>query len=66
MTQAFLKGAREVLNLARLFSVKKACFKAKSPSCGCGKVYFGNELREGVGVCTALLQANGVEVIEVG
>jgi uncharacterized protein YbbK (DUF523 family) len=66
VTQAFLKGAREVLNLARLFSVKKACFKAKSPSCGCGKVYFGDELREGVGVCTALLQANGVEVIEVG
>ena len=66
VTREFVKGAHEVLKLARLFSVKKACFKSKSPSCGCGKVYFGEKLLPGVGVCTALLQANGIEVVEVG
>lgn len=66
VTREFVKGARQVLKLAQLFSVKKAYFKSKSPSCGCGKVYFGDELRAGVGVCTAMLQANGIEVIEVG
>ena len=66
VTREFVKGAREVLKLARLFSVKKAYFKSKSPSCACGKVYFGEKLLPGVGVCTALLQANGIEVVEVG
>lgn len=65
VTREFVKGAQEVLKLARLFSAEKAYFKARSPSCGCGKVYFGKELRAGAGVCAALLKANGVEVIEV-
>lgn len=65
VTQAFIKGAQEALRLAKMFSVKRAYLKSKSPSCGCGHVYIEQRLAEGAGVCAALFLENGIEVIEV-
>ena len=60
------KGAEEALYLAKLFNVKKALLKAKSPSCGNGLIYdgtFTHTKKEGFGVTTELLRKNGIEVI---
>ena len=41
VTKEYEKGAEETLKLAKLFNVKKALLKAKSPSCGKDKIYDG-------------------------
>jgi len=66
VTESFTKGAEEVLRLAKLFNIKEAILKQKSPSCGCGKIYdgsFSDRLIKGDGVTAALLKRNGIKVI---
>lgn len=66
VTKEYIKGANETLKLAKLFDAKKALLKAKSPSCGKGKIYdgtFSGVLTEGNGVTAKLLKDNGIEVI---
>lgn len=66
VTDNFLKGAKEVLYLAKLFNVNKALLKAKSPSCGVGEVYDGTFTHtkiNGDGITTKLLKENNIEVI---
>ena len=66
VTQNFIKGAEEVLKLAKLFNIKEAILKQRSPSCGCGKIYdgtFSNTLIDGDGVASALLKRNSINVI---
>lgn len=66
VTNEYIKGAEQALKLAKLFNVKKALLKAKSPSCGNGKIYdgtFTNTLIDGKGITTELLESNGIEVI---
>ena len=66
VTDEFIKGAQEVLKIARLVGAKKAILKAKSPSCGCGAIYdgtFTGRLAEGSGVTAELLTRNGIEVV---
>jgi uncharacterized protein YbbK (DUF523 family) len=65
VTENFIRGAEEVLKLARLFSVKEAVLKSKSPSCGSGEIHraFSGEFRAGDGVTAALLKQNGIRVI---
>lgn len=66
VTQQYKKGAEETLKLAKLFNVKKALLKAKSPSCGKGYIYdgtFSSTLIEGNGITTKLLIENGIEII---
>lgn len=66
VTANFRRGAIEVLELAKEFDIKKAVLKARSPSCGVGKIYdgsFSNKLIDGNGVCAELLIKNGIEVI---
>ena len=66
VTNEYTKGALETLKLAKLFNVKKALLKAKSPSCGKGKIYdgtFTSTLIQGNGVTVDLLESNGIEVI---
>ncbi len=66
VTREYRKGAEEALKLAKLFNVKKALLKAKSPSCGCGKIYdgtFSSTLIDGDGITTRLFKENGIEVI---
>ena len=66
VTNNFSKGANEVLYLAKLFNVKKALLKAKSPSCGVGEIYDGTFTHtkiKGDGITTRLLKENNIEVI---
>lgn len=66
VTKNFEKGAQETLELAKKLGVKKAILKAKSPSCGNGKIYdgtFTGTLIDGDGITTRLLKENGIEVI---
>ncbi|MBQ4598920.1 MAG: DUF523 domain-containing protein [Clostridia bacterium] len=65
VTDAYRRGAEEALRLAELFGCKVAVLKAKSPSCGKGKVYdgtFSRTLTDGDGVTAALLQKHGIKV----
>ena len=66
VTENFQKGANETLKLAKLFGVKKALLKAKSPSCGVGKIYdgtFSGNLIDGNGITTKLLLEHNIEVL---
>lgn len=65
VTEYFVKGAEEVLMLARLYGCKYAILKEKSPSCGYGKIYdgtFSHKVIDGSGVLAELLEAEGIAV----
>lgn len=64
-TDAFLQGAAKVLEMAETYGVSGAILKARSPSCGKGKIYdgtFSKRLIDGDGVTAALLKRNGIPV----
>lgn len=64
VTRNMIKGAEETLKIARAYDVKEAILKARSPSCGCGKIHRRElGLTEGDGVTAALLKKNGINVI---
>lgn len=66
VTEFFILGAGKTLAFARKHHVKVAVMKARSPSCGCGKIHdgtFTKTLVPGFGVTAALLKQNGIEVI---
>ncbi|KPJ99266.1 MAG: hypothetical protein AMJ60_05630 [Desulfobacterales bacterium SG8_35] len=56
VTENFIRGARQVLTIARQNDGVKLLLKARSPSCGLGPK---------IGVTAALLQAEGYEVVEM-
>ena len=65
LTEEFVNGAERILAIAQALNIKKAILKAKSPSCGCGKIYdgsFSGKLVEGNGLTAELLIKNGIEV----
>ena len=67
VTESFLKGAMEAYRLALIFEAKIAVLKAKSPSCGKGKIYdgtFSGKLCEGNGVSAEYLIDRGICVID--
>lgn len=64
-TAQYLKGANEVLRLARFFGCEAALLKERSPACGSGKIYdgsFSGALTDGDGICAALLKKHGITV----
>ena len=65
VTANFIKGAQEVLRLAKLMGIKEAILKQESPSCGCERVYRGpvDGVAEWDGVAAALLRRNGIAVM---
>lgn len=66
VTENFVRGAKEALRMAQAFDCKCAIFKAKSPSCGCGKIYdgtFTGTLTDGDGVTAELLKKHGMIVL---
>ncbi len=66
ITSYFEKGAREVLKIAKLFDIKEAILKQRSPSCGCGQIYdgtFSGKTIKADGITAALLKENGIKVI---
>ena len=62
VTDIFLHGAAETLKIAKLTHCKLAILQQRSPSCGSQNIYRNEKLVEGVGVTTALLQANDIQV----
>lgn len=65
VTAEFVKGAHEVLKVAKAVGAQEALLIEKSPSCGCGLIFdgtFSGKLREGDGVTVALLKKNGIKV----
>ena len=65
VTKNFIKGAKEVLKICKVCYVKTAFLKEKSPSCGVTKIYHKGKIINGVGVTTALLLENEIEVYGV-
>lgn len=66
VTEAYRRGAQEVLRLARLYGCTTAILKERSPACGAGEIYdgsFTHTLTEGYGVAAELLQENGIRVL---
>ena len=66
VTKYFIEGAQEVLKIAKLYDIKEAILKQRSPSCGSSQIYdgtFSKKLINGNGVTTALLKNNGLKVI---
>lgn len=64
-SKQFEQGAEEVLKIAKLYNIKEAILKQRSPSCGCGKIYDGNfsgKVIEGDGVTAKLLKENGIDI----
>lgn len=65
VTSEFNRGAQEALKIARLVGATTAVLKARSPSCGSGKIYdgsFSGRLIDGDGVFTKLCKKIGVIV----
>jgi len=66
VSENFVKGAKETLKIAKMFGATEFIGKYKSPSCGYGKIHDGSFtgiLKDGDGVCVALLKKNGIKVI---
>ena len=64
VTRKFVKGAREVLKLADDYDGDTAILKEGSPSCGTDLIWKGSQNKtEGIGVTTAILEKNGIDVI---
>ncbi|MEG0811660.1 MAG: D-alanine--D-alanine ligase [Eubacterium sp.] len=66
LTAAFEWGATKALAIAKMENAKFAILKAKSPSCGCDKIYngrFDKRLVDGDGITAALFKQNGFAVI---
>jgi len=64
-TAAFERGAREAARIAVLAGCRCAVLKARSPSCGLGRIYdgtFTGVLTDGNGVLVDLLLSEGLSV----
>ena len=65
VTGAYRRGAEEAVRLCRQHGIRLALLKARSPSCGLGRIYdghFSGTLTDGDGVTVEALLAEGVEV----
>lgn len=65
-TEQFEAGAAYTLALAQQYGIGLAILKENSPSCGCSAIYdgsFSGKRVPGQGVTAALLQKNGIRVI---
>jgi uncharacterized protein YbbK (DUF523 family) len=63
VTASFLQGAREAIRIAKLFNIRVAIMKEKSPSCGVFHIKQKGKRADGPGVTSALFVQNGIEVI---
>lgn len=65
ITSQYVKGAQEVLRLAKAFNCCIAVLKERSPSCGKGKIYDGNfsgTVTVGDGITASLLTENNIKI----
>lgn len=65
LTQNFIKGAKETLDIVLNNQITIALMKSNSPSCGNNKIYDGNfdgTLVDGMGVTVELLKKHNIRV----
>ncbi len=62
VTMKFMKGAMDVLQIARLSGAREAYLKEKSPSCASSVICRGGACVKGMGVTAALLEREGITV----
>jgi uncharacterized protein YbbK (DUF523 family) len=65
VTEPFMKGAREMLELCKKLAIDTVILKQNSPSCGHGVVYdgtFTGQKIQGNGLTAQLLENNGIKV----
>ena len=65
VTDNYNRGAMEALELCRIYGIKRAILKERSPSCGKDKIYdgsFSGALTDRHGVTAELLIASGITV----
>lgn len=65
VTAEYVRGAEEVLALAKRMNCHVALLKERSPSCGSGEIYdgtFSGTLTPGYGVTADLLRDHGIAV----
>lgn len=66
VTQQFVKGAKETLQIAKKLNIKKAILKDGSPSCGVNYIYNGNfngSKIKGMGITAQLLKESSIDII---
>ena len=66
VTKSFVSGALKALEIAKEYNPELIILKAKSPSCGLGKIYdgsFSNTLKDGNGIACQMLIDNGYKII---
>lgn len=67
VSDAFCAGAAAVLAVAETAGARTALLKARSPSCGSGRIYdgsFTSTLIPGDGVTAALLRRHGIRIVD--
>lgn len=64
VTDAFARGGCEALRMARIFGIRLAVMKDRSPSCGLHTPYCDRP-GGGPGVAAALLDSEGLRVVEL-
>lgn len=67
VTEQFVNGAKQTLEMCERLNIKIAVLKARSPSCGKEQVYdgtFSGNKIPGMGVTAELLKQNGIEVFD--
>ena len=65
VTNEYIRGAEEVLKLAKELDIKEAILQPRSPSCGKGLIYdgtFSKKKIDGNGMTADLLIKNGIDV----
>lgn len=65
VTDQFVKGAQEALQMAKMVNATTAILKERSPSCGSSMVYdgsFSGKKKPGLGVTATLLRQHGLDV----
>ncbi len=63
VTAEFIRGAEEVLKIARNYNISEAILKERSPSCAVHHLYSSKNLVAGMGVTCALLTQEGFAVL---
>lgn len=63
VTAEFLRGAQETAAICRRLGISEMLLQPRSPSCGVGKIYHGEDLVPGDGVTVALLRREGIRVV---
>ena len=66
VTEFYERGGRHAVAVALAVGARRAVLKARSPSCGCHKIYDGSHrhvLVEGEGLTAEALRKAGIEVV---